>query len=115
MNIETYKGFKILGKQKVQVICPWGSPLPEEKILSIENKEFTSIDKAKQSIDNALESQKGKKTTFWERAKCRNTLRRTSPGVKKLLRQYPKLIKVRRYIDPESDERRRTVEIEIKT
>ena len=115
MNIKTYKGFKILGIQKVNVVCPWGCPLPEEKILRIENKKFTSIDKAKQSIDKVLEYQKKTKSTFWERAKCRNTLRRTSPGVKKLLKQYPRLIKVRRYIDPESDEKRRTVEIEIKT
>jgi hypothetical protein len=115
MDIETYKGFKIVGKQKVNVVCPWGCPLPEEKILRLENIKFTSIDKAKQSIDKALESQEGNKSTFWERAKCRNTLRRTSPGVKKLLKKYPKLIKVRRYVDPESDEKRRTVEIEIKT
>ena len=101
MDIETYKGFKILGKHKINVVCPWGCPLPEGKILRIENKEFTSIDKAKQSIDKALESPKGSESTFWERAKCRNTLRRTSPGVKKLLKQYPKLIKVRRYVDPE--------------
>jgi hypothetical protein len=115
MYISTYRGFKILGKEKLFVICPWGCPLIKEEILNLENKEFSSVTKIKQSIDRALEFQDGYKATFWKRAKCTNTLRRDTPGVKKLLKKYPNLIKVRRYVDPKSGIKRRTVEIEINT
>ncbi len=51
---------------------------------------------------------------FWAYAECTNSLRRLDPGCNKYRLIYGKsFIRLRRYVDPRTGEKRKTVEIEI--